>query len=395
MAVAIVLAGAGARGAYEAGALSVVLPELIEEETAEGDEPEIVLAGTSAGAINAAIIAAAAHEGSREVVARLERVWCTLEREDVFEVNPLRWVPYALEAATAGRLPARTYSLLDTSPLKKTIDRSEHVDWDVLRRNIGETWVKGIGLVATDVATGTGVVFVQSAAPLPDGDPRRGIEYRRVEIAGAHVRASAAIPIAFPAVDVQGQGWFSDGGTRLNTPIRPGIDLLTALGEPVKRMVIVATHPDPRTLARAGVREADPRPDIIDEGASILHSVFVDRVAEDVHGLRRLNHFMNAAGQRDARDHAGKDVHVVEHAYFGPRENGRISELARDVFRSEHLGWKPSVFNGMSRLLGGRGRSRDELLSFLFFHPSFLRALFEMGAEDARRASEGGIPWDE
>ena len=53
--VAIVLSGAGARGAYEAGALSVLLPFL------KGDDCPRMVLGTSAGALNAAILASYLH----------------------------------------------------------------------------------------------------------------------------------------------------------------------------------------------------------------------------------------------------------------------------------------------------------------------------------------------
>src|SRR5205814_9791209 len=39
-----------------------------------------------------------------------------------------------------------------------------------------------------------------------------------------HVLASAAIPVLFPAVSVDG-GWFCDGGLRQNTPLSPAIRL--------------------------------------------------------------------------------------------------------------------------------------------------------------------------
>jgi NTE family protein len=61
MATAIVTAGAGARGGYEAGVLSVALPTLLEE-----GEKNIVLVGTSAGALNTAIVAGAAHPGGAQ-----------------------------------------------------------------------------------------------------------------------------------------------------------------------------------------------------------------------------------------------------------------------------------------------------------------------------------------
>jgi NTE family protein len=56
---------------------------------------------------------------------------------------------------------------------------------------------------------------------------RRGIDYVPTEVKGEHVRASAAIPVALPAAEVgepeQARGWYFDGGTRLNTPIKPAL----------------------------------------------------------------------------------------------------------------------------------------------------------------------------
>ena len=54
--VALVLPGGGARGAYEVGALSVLLPELERR----GEMPTI-FCGTSVGAINAAFLGSVAH----------------------------------------------------------------------------------------------------------------------------------------------------------------------------------------------------------------------------------------------------------------------------------------------------------------------------------------------
>jgi NTE family protein len=54
--IGVVLAGAGARGAYEAGVLSVLLPAMEEY-----DERPTVWLGTSVGAINAALFASVAH----------------------------------------------------------------------------------------------------------------------------------------------------------------------------------------------------------------------------------------------------------------------------------------------------------------------------------------------
>src|SRR4051812_42501272 len=75
---AIVLSGGGARGAYEVGALSVLLPVLEER----GERPRIVI-GTSVGAFNAAYIAANADRPLDEALQGGIGWWSTLRWRDV------------------------------------------------------------------------------------------------------------------------------------------------------------------------------------------------------------------------------------------------------------------------------------------------------------------------
>src|SRR3954470_24491392 len=76
--VAVVLPGGGARGAYEVGALSVLLP-LLE---ARGERP-VILCGTSVGALNAAALGGTADPPAAEAVASLEEQWRGLRKGDV------------------------------------------------------------------------------------------------------------------------------------------------------------------------------------------------------------------------------------------------------------------------------------------------------------------------
>lgn len=77
--VGVVIAGAGARGAYEAGVLSVVVPRL----AAAGVRPRVFV-GTSAGAINVTVLAAAAHLPAEEQATALLDVWRGIGPRDVF-----------------------------------------------------------------------------------------------------------------------------------------------------------------------------------------------------------------------------------------------------------------------------------------------------------------------
>ena len=84
MTVGLVLAGGGARGAYEAGVLVELLPWLEER----GERPT-VLVGTSVGALTAAFLASVAHLPAREAAdqRRLAR-WGAVTQERV--IRPIR-----------------------------------------------------------------------------------------------------------------------------------------------------------------------------------------------------------------------------------------------------------------------------------------------------------------
>ena len=73
--MAVVLPVGGARGAYEVGALSALLPALAER----GVRP-VIWTGASVGAINAAFFAAAAHLPLDEQLAGAAATWSKATR---------------------------------------------------------------------------------------------------------------------------------------------------------------------------------------------------------------------------------------------------------------------------------------------------------------------------
>jgi NTE family protein len=122
--VAVVVAGAGARGGYEAGVLSVLLPQL----EAAGAVPTLFV-GTSAGAINSALCAAGAHLTAAEQGEAALKVWRNLHTHDVFR-SPLK-TGLGTAGSWAGqlmRIPGvRLTHLLDTGPLWRMAHAA--VDW--------------------------------------------------------------------------------------------------------------------------------------------------------------------------------------------------------------------------------------------------------------------------
>ena len=104
------------------------------------------------------------------------------------------------------------------------------------------------------------------------------------------MRASAAIPSIFPAVRIgkpkEASGWYFDGGTHLNTPIKPAL----ALG--ADRVIVVALN----SLSEPPKSGRPARPDAYDGASQLLQAVLVDPLVHDVHTLTTINEVVARSG---------------------------------------------------------------------------------------------------
>ena len=130
---ALVLSGGGARGAYEVGVLSVLLPEL----EARGERPSI-LVGTSVGAINAAALASAAHLPAERAIERELERWGQIDRAAVIRpvIQRLPLTALRFAGGMLGIPGVRLESLLDPSPLEHNL--KSWINWPRLHRNLNE-----------------------------------------------------------------------------------------------------------------------------------------------------------------------------------------------------------------------------------------------------------------
>jgi NTE family protein len=380
--VGLVLAGGGARGAYELGALSVLLPVLEER----GERPD-VLVGTSVGAVNAVGVAATSHVSAGEAVSRELERWREVDRGavigPVLTRLPVKLAHYLGEVLS---LPGvRVSSLLDPSPFKRNLAR--WIEWDRLHENLAGGPVRRLAVIATAVHTGRAVAFVE-------GDPAVGfpgshvIDYVQASIGQEHVQASAAIPILFPAVrieqPVEARGWYIDGATRLNTPIKPAIDL------GADRLVVIGTGSIVAQPVVAGRHDAPP-PDLGSSAMHLLQGALADPLIEDLRKLSEINAFYSNPEDSPAvaslrRSHGKPPYRRVPYMFIAPRTPGAIARLANEVFHSRYGGLKgvrSLDLAVLARLLGGQSQAHGELLSYLLFDRDFIDGLIEMGERDA------------
>jgi NTE family protein len=379
--VAVVLAGGGARGAYEIGALSALLPRLEER----GERPRVIV-GTSVGAINAAYLAATAADPVEQALEQGYRLWSEIGFEDVLKPLLSR-SEFARALGSVGEFlgvpGAHLWSLLEPSPLARTL--KARIPLARIHANVAGGALRAAAVVATAAHSGGSVVFHDGGGRVRD-DRARAIQYVPTRLRLDHVRASAAIPGVFPAVRVgtprAAAGWYFDGGTRLNTPIKPAL----ALG--AERVVVIALN----SLRSAATRG---RPEALDGASQLAQAVLVDPLVHDVETLATINTILGARGGREGRHRR------VPYILVAPERPEEIGAIAAQVYREHYAGLIDAASSPNVALLGrafnaGHSPARGELFSYLFFAPEFARALMRRGREDAqrwlrRRHDEG--PW--
>jgi hypothetical protein len=122
--------------------------------------------------------------------------------------------------------------------------------------------------------------------------------------------------------------------------------------------------------------------------------MLVDRMADDVRALRRVNTLLAR------HEHPPPGYRSIPNLYLGPPEPGTIARTANRVFSDGYGGIRArlSDLGVLGRMIGGTSASHGDLLSFVFFDREFHEALIELGRSHTERAlgPEGSpIPWDE
>jgi NTE family protein len=189
VAINLAFQGGGAHGAFTWG----VLDRLLEEGlfVPEG------ISGTSAGALNAVVLASGWLEGGSDGArAALARLWHRIA--DLARLRPLRAAGVSQMAAdfTASLLSPYYLNPFDLNPLRSILE--ELVDFERLRAER----VLQLFIAATNLRTGRGRVF------------------RNGELSSKAVLASACLPQLHQAVEIDGEAYW-DGAFASNPPLLP------------------------------------------------------------------------------------------------------------------------------------------------------------------------------
>jgi NTE family protein len=364
--IGLILTGGGARAAYQVGFLRAV-SHMLPRGTSN---PFQIICGTSAGAINAAAIAAGATDFHR-AVRRLMLVWKYFHADQVYRSDVLgvigtgsNWLAALLLGGLGKNNPT---SLLDNAPLAQLLRR--HLDFPAIRRSIESGALYALSVTASGYTSGQSVSFFQGVPGLAGWQRARRIGVPEM-IDIDHLMASSALPFIFPAVPLRRE-FFGDGSMRQIAPISPALHLGAD-----RVIVIGAGRPAGSATERT---RTIAYPSLAQIAGHALNSIFLDSLEVDIERLQRINRTIRLISPEDRSRH-DLQLREIDVLVISPSEE--IDKIA-----ARHTRELPRPIRFLLRGLGATRTGGATLISYLLFEPAYCRALIALGYKDtmARR----------
>lgn len=366
--ISLSMSGGGARAAYQVGVLRQIAKK-------HPDFFPSIITGVSAGAVNAAHLAS--HQGDfKTSTDDLYQLWQQLKMENVFEISSsslimsfLRWGAHFMLGGS--HFAPKTKSLLDCSPLREYLSEVLKANAegmiDGIDKNIQRKRLQVLGITTSSYTMGQSMTWTHGYNPDPWVRPTRISVEKKITI--DHIMASAALPLVFPAVNLDGQ-WHGDGGIRLIAP------LSAAMHYGADKILAISTrrsHLDKMKDMEPMIDGYPPTAQVI---GSILNAVFLDVFDYDAANMQRLNDlYEHLPAEQQAR------LKHTEVLVIRPSQD--LAKIAHELELK-----LPASFRYFVGGFGTKETKSPDSLAMLMFFPEYTTRLMELGEADAEAQHE-------
>jgi NTE family protein len=329
-----------------------------------------VVSGTSVGALNGVMIASRSVEG----LDRLTLAWQEMEVGRVYRVRASNVVSVVYNSLWS----TGAFSLLDARPLYSLVRRLYPTDQ--LREAVAFGDTRAFIVSATELDTGVNTLFIDSHDPELWLRVPPGTKVRRCHVTPEHCLASAALPLLFEPVAVDGRVHV-DGMLRQNTPLRPviqcGVRSVLVVGVDKPGQFVSLTAPVVPTFAFVA--------------GKALNAVLMDPVDRDLREMQRLNDLIRWGRERFgpefeasvAQDFGLRDVAVLR---LSPSRD--LGAIARQAFVEQPPQATATARSLLGLLADPANMGESDLLSYLLFDRAYTAEIERLGYEDARDQEE-------
>jgi NTE family protein len=366
--------GGGARTAYQAGALKAIGQLLGHPAGPSTPFPFQVLAGTSAGALNATFLASKALDGLSGL-DDLAHFWTQIRTEAVYCLPQTPLDKFSRWATALGLLrSARAHAaVMDSLVLVNTLHQT--IDLERIDTALKQGALQALAVTASSYCSGVHWTFCQTRDGQPIDWSRPGRRAEQQPITIEHLMASSAIPFIFPSTPLWvdgGMEFFGDGSMRqispLSSAVHLGADRILAIGVS-----------QPQRAGLAAAPRATGRPSLGTIAGHAMASVFHDTLEADVEQIERINQTLDSLPESVRTGLPLRPVRVLT-----LQPSASLDALAQD-----HAHTLPKPIRRVLEGLGALRGSGAALASYLLFEPGFIAALMALGQADVQaRADE-------